>query len=85
MIAKQIFLSFAILTFHSVLQADDFQPDEAVVYKTLGATELKLHVFKPKGLLPDEKRPLDARADPRRKTACGVCSERNVISSHSGA
>ncbi len=57
MIAKQIFLSFAILTFHSVLQADDFQPDEVVVYKTLGATELKLHVFKPKGLLPDEKRP----------------------------
>ncbi len=37
--------------------ADEYQPDETVVYKTIGDTQLKLHVFKPDGFSPDDSRP----------------------------
>lgn len=33
------------------------QPDRTVVYKTVGDRELKLHIFKPEGWKPTDKRP----------------------------
>ncbi|HAR67146.1 MAG TPA: alpha/beta hydrolase [Lentisphaeria bacterium] len=33
------------------------EPDRELVYKTVGKTQLKLHVFEPKGLQPTDKRP----------------------------
>ena len=40
-----------------VLAAQDYQPDEELLYKTVGETELKLHLFKPAGLIPSDTRP----------------------------
>lgn len=37
--------------------AADFEPDEKIIYKSVGKTKLKLHVFKPAGLQLSEQRP----------------------------
>ena len=34
-----------------------FEPDKAVIYKTIGDVELKLHVFQPEGHRPADQRP----------------------------
>ncbi len=39
------------------LVIDGFEPDEQVVYKTAGTTELKLHVFNPENHSPSDRRP----------------------------
>ncbi len=57
MYVKLTLTIFTLLTFGAAAQADDFQPDEVLVYKTIGDTELKLHVFKPSELSPKDKRP----------------------------
>lgn len=51
-----VFVSF-IFVFCSVTNADDFQPDDVLIYKTIHQTNLKLHVFKPDQLSADDKRP----------------------------
>lgn len=48
---------FALLSFASAANADNFLPDEVVVYKSIGDTQLKIYVFKPDGLVPTDKRP----------------------------
>ncbi|MGJ8649644.1 MAG: alpha/beta hydrolase [Opitutaceae bacterium] len=40
-----------------LLSAADYTPDEKIVYKTVGETELKLHLFKPEGLKASDSRP----------------------------
>jgi len=39
------------------LDVKGFTPDKSSVYKTVGKTELKLHIFEPKDLKPSDKRP----------------------------
>lgn len=48
---------FAVSILGSIAVADDFQPDEAFVYKSIGDTQLELHVFKPSKLTDGEQRP----------------------------
>ncbi|MDP4647610.1 MAG: alpha/beta hydrolase [Akkermansiaceae bacterium] len=50
-----VLLGLALLPLTS--RAAEFTPDESPVYKTIGETELKLHVFKPKDDKAAEKRP----------------------------
>lgn len=45
------------LAFNSAADADDFQSDEVLVYKSIGDTELKIHVFKPDEVSSDDRRP----------------------------
>ncbi len=40
------------------VQAAEFEPDETIVYKTIGEQQLLLHVFKPEGHQPSDQRPV---------------------------
>lgn len=48
---------FFIAALPLLLSAADYQPDNTVVYKTVGETELSLHQYTPEGLKASDKRP----------------------------
>ena len=57
---KSLALSLGLLSLVSNLSAQkfgNFTPDEQITYKTIGDTELKLHVFNPEGHSKDQSRP----------------------------
>jgi acetyl esterase/lipase len=39
------------------LEVDEFEPDKSITYKTIGETELQLHVFTPDGHVESDNRP----------------------------
>lgn len=54
---KRVLILLVVLMTSTVLGKGKFSPDKSLVYKTVGKTELKVHMFYPQGHKMSDKRP----------------------------